>query len=186
MTVDDDDDDAGELEEARPVPLEELRAMMDDPGKAPTGNQYFDEEAEMSEDGGHEDDYKGDKDDEDLGVVKDLIGTGGPETETQEKRRAQLHAQWNEELDKREEAEAMHALEHGYRGKRGRDEDENMGMDELRRHANRRANAMGENYDAQLRNAVQDMLPKLAFGVSATEDRYERTIRPAQRLRFRT
>ena len=167
----DEDEEEEEEEDAGVVPDENLRALLDDGKKKDGANEFFDDEAEMSEDGGHEDDYK-EKDDDELEVVRDLIGAGGPETGMQEKRRAQLHAQWNEDIDKQEEAEALYALENGYRSKRGRDDDENMGMDEMRRRANRRANIAGADIraDANRGLRLEDMIPRLPLGVSAVDE----------------
>eukprot|EP00884_Botryococcus_braunii_P014837 jgi/Botrbrau1/23354/Bobra.0051s0012.1 len=116
-------------EAARMKALEEARLLLRDT-KDIKNRSYLEEEAEMSEDGGHsdEDDSDGEGDDS---VLEDLIGheTDGRHDE---KMRARLHAEWAAKQEEQHIKGLMEGLKNGFKRKRRAgllDEDEGTNRD---------------------------------------------------------
>ncbi|CAL8462965.1 g2499 [Coccomyxa elongata] len=150
---------------AKQQALEELRALLRDEPRAKNKSAYFEDEAEMSEDGGHSDDGESDgEDDEQDGILEDLIGME-KDGRHDEKRRAALHAAWLERQDEAVVEQLMHGIKNGFRRKRSALDDEG-----------------GTNYEAALRRAALMNSDEEAASESEEEEEEEQAEDPFENI----
>jgi len=108
-----------EDEELRDARQKQLREMLQDDGER--GNADLEEEAEMSEDGGHTDDEDTRAQAYDEEVLADIAAADATkETAASKDKRSELHAQWAEENEQKEMEQLIEAYKSGFKKQRKR------------------------------------------------------------------
>ena len=111
---------------------------------------FMEDEAEMSEDGGHTDDDDASDTDDDLAELEAMLAAAeeGGDAEAADAIRAKIHAEWEQAADDRAVAGVVRAMQTGWRRRRGRrlrGEDGDVDDDDPRGPRRRRRGDAGED-----------------------------------------